>query len=126
FSGCIRIVNDIYLVEEIMDGRRFRKSFLNLLFEPIRRVTSQYIGLEVRGVHQTVAADAGDFLKGLWEFGQTTRPTKRLILFADTEREDHLVFSEFEKTVLAQTGREAMRFFEDREACIKFVREAQQ
>jgi anti-sigma regulatory factor (Ser/Thr protein kinase) len=134
----VRVSRDIYLFEEYL--RNFpTDAARSFVFEPLRRTSAAYIGLEIRGSHPSGDGELERFLAGLWRYRKHHVPEKQVIVFADAELEDHSLLRALcegaitprREVRLSRYGvaadfaemcaSGAFRFFEIREACLDFL-----
>lgn len=141
-DSAIRIARDIYTVDEFYGFSE--TSRFALIFEPLRRSGGPFVGFEVRGAHSTVFLGFIDVLRPMWQYLKAQLPKSRVMIFADTELEDHRLLSELchgrvpvewllmgendpRLSPVVQTMQEIaasglFTFFDVREVCVRFLR----
>lgn len=135
----------IRICSETYDRSEFGQSlwpqsprFMELVFDPLRRAQGGWVGFEVSGGHPTVIGGIDPI--GLWYLFETFRAStllhKNVVLYLDTEPEEHAVFrrvlaqnpSALQGIAQGQCGalqsdqrRTEYRLFEDANACSSFL-----
>jgi anti-sigma regulatory factor (Ser/Thr protein kinase) len=98
-----RIGREIYHTEELTPLVRLGAGVRRIVFDELRRSAAPLIGLEVRGQHHTrVGFDAGEFALSIWDYRTREIPAKPLIVFVDSEPEDHSFFEELSKGAISR------------------------
>ncbi len=134
----LRIYTEIYFRAEYYNFPD-NPYFLDLIFEPLRRIDAPFIGYEVRGVHPTfVGLPSIDILASLWVYLQRILPSRRILVFAKSENEDQealknacngtlsrFILQTSKGSKLSNLGSSKQaQFFEDIKLCWKYLRKS--